>query len=105
MQMKHGLSGPGTVVDIKSIGIGYSLVNSYPVRHQQQVAQQQPIVLRGIGQHGDRLFWDNQYVDGGLRVDVPEGQAQVILIDYISWDLPVDNLGEQGICHMRQPWH
>ena len=99
VQVKHGLSRPGTVIDVEPIGIGNPLIHRDPVRRQQQVAQQQAIVLSGIRQHGDRLFGDDEDMDRGLGIDVPEGQTQVIFINDIGGDFAFDYLAEQGVGH------
>ena len=94
MQVKYGLSGTGTVIDIQPVGITDPLIHGNVIRLQQHVTQQQPVVLCRIGQHRDRLFRDDKYMNGGLGVDVPEGEAQVIFVDDIGRDLTIDNLAE-----------
>ena len=53
------------------------------------------LVLRP-GDAGDRLFRHDEDVDGGLRADVAEGDADIVLVDDIGGDLAGDDAFEEG---------
>ena len=57
------------------------------------------LVITGIGQPGNGLFRDHQDMHGGLGVDVPERQAQIILVDDIGRNFPPDDFRKNCLCH------
>lgn len=60
----------------------------------------QGLVLVGaVGEFGDGLLGDDQYVYGGLGIDVLEGEAEVVLEDNVGGDFAVDDLAEDGVAH------
>jgi uncharacterized protein len=58
------------------------------------------VVFRfGGGEVDDRIFRDQQDVDGGLGGDIPEGEAEIIFVDNISGDFAADDFAEDGVGH------
>jgi hypothetical protein len=53
----------------------------------------------GAGEVDDRLFGDQEDVDGGLGGNIAEGEAEVIFVDDISGDFAADDFAEDCIAH------
>src|SRR5690606_38095679 len=70
-------------------------------RHPVQVTHDFPITFFDVIDGGDGLFWDDQQVHRRLGVNVPKGQAEVVFIDDVRRDFPVDDFGENGFRHVR----
>jgi uncharacterized protein (TIGR01777 family) len=58
------------------------------------VTQQSPLFFAGLGEFGDETLWDHQDVLGGLRVDVPKGNAVDIFVDDVRRGLPAEDFSK-----------
>ena len=56
-----------------------------------------------VGVRPDYLLWDQQDVDGGLRLDVVERQAQVVFVGDLRRNLFVDDLLKDVVGEHRLP--
>ena len=63
------------------------------------MAKQGLVLVGAVGEFGDRLFGDDEYVYRGLGVDVLEGQAEVVFKDDVGGDVAVDDLAENRVGH------
>jgi hypothetical protein len=68
---------------------------------KQEASQQGGFLLRSFGQGGKMVLGDNQDVDGGLGLDVLEGQEDIVLIDHPGRYFPADDLAENAIAHRK----
>ena len=63
---------------------------------EKKEAVDQALFVVGAGDVHDRLPRHDQDVHGGLRVDVAEGDAVVVLVDDVGGNLSRDDLFEEG---------
>ena len=66
---------------------------------EEEPAEQRGIVHVGVPHGPDVAPRDQQDVHGGLRVDVPEGDDVVVLVDDVRRDLSSGDLAEQAVAH------
>src|SRR5699024_6114795 len=99
MQVEHILRRLRAVGYDQPEGIAVTLLAPHGSCREQQMAEQSLIVIGGIDEHVNGFFRNDENVHGCLRVDVPKGQAQVILVDDVCVDFPVDDPGEYGFGH------
>jgi hypothetical protein len=60
----------------------------------------EPVVVRSeVVQRADVATGDDQYVQRRLRVDVPDGDELVVLVNESGGNLPADNPAEEAIVH------
>ena len=66
--------------------------------HYQEMSQQLRVLFSRLTETSESItvLGDNQEVSGGHRVDVTEGQRELILIDYLCGYLLSDNPVEDG---------
>lgn len=57
------------------------------------------IVRRGFADAGNRLFRDDQKMNGSLGLDVVEDDAEVVLVLDLGGDFAVDDALEKGFRH------
>ena len=61
---------------------------------------QQCLILGcGVGEFGNGLTWDDEYVGRSLGVDISNHYAMVILVEEFGWDLAPRNFAKYGIGH------
>lgn len=96
MEMKNRLPGPLAIIDNQSIGICDTLLCSNTAGSQHEVSQQGLVRIRCVRQSGDRFLRDHQDMGWCLGIDVPEPQAELILVDDVCRDLPIDYFREDG---------
>ena len=96
MKMEDLLACFGTVIDHQPEGITTALISGNFSVDRQQMAEERFIRRLGVGKHGQGLLGNDQDMDRGLGVDIPESQAAFILMDYVGRYLPVDDLAEYG---------
>src|SRR5574337_473593 len=66
-----------------------------PVRHQQEVSEQPIIGLVRIEKGREMLTGNNQDMNGGLRVNVFEGNRLLVLIDNLPRTLTIGDLTKE----------
>ena len=99
MQMKHGLAGLFAIIDYQPEIISISFIFGNPAGDQQQVSEQ--LLVRGghISHPGEGFFGDHEDMHRCLGIDVPEGEAQFILVHNGCGYFPIDDLAENSFCH------
>jgi hypothetical protein len=57
----------------------------------------------GLFQSGKMFFGDDEYVGGGLGIDVFEGEDVVVLVNFLGGNFAAEDAAEEaiGICHGR----
>ena len=97
VQVVDGLTGVVAAVGDDAVAVFQALGLCHLGSHHQTVGND-PGVLSADGAHaGDMRLGDHQDVGGSLGRDVPEGQAQVILVDLGGGDGAGDDLAEQTV--------
>lgn len=96
MQVKYSLSGPLAIVNNQAEIITMAGLSGDLAGRFQQVAQQCAIGCGGISHPGDGLLGNDQHMQRRLGIDIPKGQALLILIHDIGRDLAPDYLAEYG---------
>ena len=103
--MVHALAPLHAVVDHDPESGVELLLLRHALRGEQEVTEERLVILRGfaqLGQAGADLG-DDEEVRLGLRGDVAERQAEVVLVDDVRGDLLRDDLIEQrGLARVRQ---
>ena len=64
------------------------------------MTQERPLVARGSLNTDYRILGDDEDMNRGLGVDVPEGHAAIVLVDYIRRNLSPEYLAEYGVIHL-----
>jgi hypothetical protein len=60
----------------------------------------EPVVVRSeVVQRADVAAGDDQHVQRRLRVDVPDGDELVVLVNEPGWNLAADDPAEEAIVH------
>lgn len=99
MKMEDGL--PGATPGVHNRAVASAVAEPVFIRHSrryaQEVAQQQFILLRRIIQRFQVLSGDNQQVRRGLRINVANDYASIVLIDNISRRIAGKNLTKKAI--------
>ena len=82
--MPDALTSSGACIDNRSIASGddAELIGESR-RDQCQVAQQRLIFGRRLVERGDVFFRNDQNVRGRLRIDIVEGEREVVFIDLL----------------------
>lgn len=100
MNVKHRLTPVGVAVRHHAVSAGVNTQLAGDLFGHQEDVSDGGFVIRGeIIQRGDVLLGDDQDVCRGAGVDVPEGQANVVLENGFGRDLPGDDLAENTVAH------
>src|SRR5262245_59455947 len=102
VQMEYALARLGAVVHHETECIAHAELLRHFAGRKQQVPEQSLVLAACARQPVDLFLWDEQDMRRRLRIDVAEGQAQVVLIDDVGRDLAPDDLAEKG-CHRSSP--
>ena len=94
--MVDGLATVGAGVDDYAIALGQAFDARNFRCHPDEMADQLFVVGVGFGEGNYVLAWGDEDVDGGLRMDVCEGVALVVLVDGGGGDGAVDDLAEEA---------
>ena len=70
-----------------------------PGCHQVQVPEQFAVLLADVAVGRDDLARDDEDVDGGMRVDVVDGHALLVLVGDAGGDFLLDDLQEEVLGH------
>src|SRR5208282_1296693 len=97
--MKHRLAGLFTIVDHQPKRIGYFQLTRNFAGREQQMAEQSVIFGLCIYQPVNRLLRDQQQMHLRLGIDVLDCNAQLVLVNNVGRNLPVDDLGKKSIGH------
>lgn len=96
VEVVHRLSPISSVVDYNPKTIVKFLLSSYFVCSKQKMTKKRIILFCSITQHRQPLLGNHKDVSWGLRRDITEGQALIILIHNVSWDGLVNDLVKDG---------
>jgi len=99
MQMKDGLAGFLAIVDNQPEGIAMSFFFCDLAGNHQQMSKQFPVGSGCIDHLGKGFFGDHQNMYRCLGIDIPEGEAQFILVNYGCRYFPFDDLAENSVRH------
>lgn len=99
VQMVNTLSTMRTIIDNQAETARHqAFLMGNLLSREHQMAQKFLLVLSRIAQTVEAILvlWNHQKVNRALRVDVAEGQANVILVDDVRWNLLRNQLVEEG---------
>ena len=100
MEMVHLLPTVGAGVDDASVSARQSLLTRNPPGDDEQLSEHRLVLRANLEEAGDGLLRNYENVNGGLRVDVSEGHAQIVLVNDVGVDLSLYDSGKNGlICH------
>jgi hypothetical protein len=95
--MIHGLSAIFACVDYDSITVGESLLFGDLFDGEKEMSQEGVICGFGISKFGDRLFGDDQDMNGGLWVYVVKGKTEIVFVDDIGRNFFANDFAENRI--------
>jgi hypothetical protein len=96
VQVRHCLAAGVLTVDHQAIAVlDQTELLRQPRRDEVQVPHQRLIVWRQVGVRGDLLARNDQHVDGGLGIDIVEGDTLIVLVDDPGWDFLAEDFEEQ----------
>ena len=81
VEVVDGLAAIGAGVDDDAVAVGEILPAGDFGGGGEEVAEEGCVVGSGMGQGGDVTLGDDEDVDGGLGVDVREGEGVVVLVE------------------------
>ena len=100
MQMGHGFARVRTVVEYEPVA---ALFEPKLFRNlsgfEHQVSEDFVILGPGFGDARNGFPGNDQNVGRRLRLDVPEGTDQIVLINNVCWNLTGDNFLEKCLAH------
>ena len=100
VEMRDGFAGVGAVVEHEpETVLGQPELLRDFRRLDQEMAEDLMIVGLRLGDPRDRLFRNDQDVDGRLRFDVMERNDLVVFVNNFRGDFPRDEFFEQGFAH------
>ena len=94
MQMVDRLAAIGSHIDHGTVSLIQPQLLGDFLRHQQQVSHQISVLAPNVGQRTNLLTWNDQDVNGRLRTDIVEREAQLVLIHNVSREFSIDDLLE-----------
>ena len=106
MEMVHGLAAVGAGVEDYTVSVGEAFGLGDLGCGPEEMAQELFVVGVGFGEGDDVLARGDEDVDWGLRMDVGEGVALVVLVDGGGGNGAVDDLAEEaghGVTSVQQP--
>ncbi len=104
MQLEDGLLTmfPGVNYDPITIFIN-AQITSELAAHIEQMSCGTAVVFCHFSQTRQGLFRNDEAMDRGCRSDILNGDAVLILVDYLSWYLSPDDLMENGVFFQATP--
>lgn len=99
MQVRHAFAGVRSMVDDEAEAAGESELACERSGGEQEVAQHGLVVGHGFAHAGYRFFRYDQQVNGGLRLNIVEGDANLIFVFDTGRDLAIDDFLEKGLGH------
>ena len=102
--MRHGFAAITPVVDDESKSALRKIqLGRYRPCLEKQMSQERLIFMRRLPDSRDRLLGDDQDVHWRLRIDVPESEDQLVLIDDIGRNLTGDYFFKKRLTHTVPP--
>ena len=99
MQVRHGFAAVGAVVDYNAEASAEIQFFREGLRRQQEMTEQSLVTGDGLIKARDKSLREDQHVHWRLRLDVVDGETQVILMDDLGGDLTVGDFLENGLGH------
>lgn len=100
MQMRDSFASIWPVIDDQTVtGLGQSGFFRHLARLEQQVSKNLTMFGIGFGDSRKNLLRKNQKMHRRLRLDVFDGQDQVIFVHNLCRNLPGNDLLEQSFAH------
>lgn len=84
------------VIDHHSVTLLQRLFLGHVFGNNQQMTQKLSIIISGLTYSGNGDPGNDQEVNRGLRIYIPESQTLVIFINNISWNGFINDFGEDG---------
>ena len=98
VDVEHRLPGVFAAVHHHSIAIVRHPLFTGNLRcHQIQMPDQLAVGFGDVIDGGDGLLRNHQEMHRRLGIDVTERQADVVLVENVCWNFPVDDLGENRL--------
>ena len=97
MQVRHGFAAVGAVVDHNAEAGAEVQFFCQGLRRQQEMTEQSLVTGDGLIEARDKSLREDQHVHWRLRLDVVDGETQVILMDDLGGDLTVGDFLENGL--------
>ena len=69
-----------------------------PVRHRGHAPQQRPLLLLHVSHASDVDFGDDQQMHRRARVDIADGEAEVVVVQLLDGHLAGDHVAEEAVC-------
>ena len=99
--MVHALTAVLPIINHNTIATIQLQLLSHTPCHYQQMAQQLLVIVAAGGQLSERLLRDDEGMDGGLGVDVVEGEGVFVFVDDLCGDLVTSDLCRQTDRQLR----
>lgn len=96
VEMEHGLTGLLSDVGDDTVAL-YPQFFGNLGNDLKDVGHYRAVALVDSSGRGNVHLGNDKEMGGSLRIDVIEGQTQIILIDFVGRDLTGDNFTEQTI--------
>ena len=103
MQVRYALTGLLPDVGHHPVTLQTQLLGDLG-DHGKDVGHHRRVVLADLCHRGDMHFGNHQKMGGRLGIDVIEGEADLILIDFVGGDLSLRDLAEQTTAHVKPPF-
>jgi hypothetical protein len=101
VKVENGLAGPGTRVDHSPEAVSFqSPLPRQLRRHHEETPQERGIVGSGVIQGFQVLAWDNEYMDGRLRMGILKRHDFIILKDNLGGQASPDDAAENALVHV-----
>ena len=105
MEMRHRLAGVGAVVHDEAVAVGKLKFFRDDAGDEEEVAEDGLVGVGGFADARDGFLRDDEQVDGCLRLDVVEDDAEGVLVLDRGGDFAVDDFLENGLGHERKLNH
>lgn len=88
MQVGDALPGILSIIDDHPVTAGKVFLEGDLAGDQQEMAEKGLVLLSGFKQPGKGFFRNDQDMDGGLGIDIADGEGQIILIGDVGRYFP-----------------
>ena len=97
MEVGNGFATVGAVVDDDAEAIfGVALLAGNVANLKEEVPEKVLVILLGEGNTGERLFGNEEEMNGRLGRDVAEAEALVIFVNNVGGNFTGDDFFEEG---------
>lgn len=96
MEVRHRLTAISAIVDHQSVAVVSQPHPSCDLRRlEQQMPKQSRVARLRLPDARNRPFRHHQDMRGRLRMNVPEGEDLIVLVNHVGWNLAGDEFLEQ----------